>query len=145
MTTHPDSPIKAAVVSAEEQKAFETSRVDQVHGGRATMTADYLRSLIVAGTLAAVGTPRKLPMDLWPDDDPAVVQPAYERGVAVGFHMARFAKNPYLYRDELARMQAECSEAAYAAMAGMLGPVLATAVPEHPADGGSEGREHRNA
>lgn len=138
MTTH-HLPVPAVpAVSDAERAGFETSRTDLVLTGRATLTAEYLRGLIVAGQLAAAGTPRKLPQEVFPEEDPVVVQEVFDRGVAVGFHMARFARNPYLYRDQLERLRRELGEAAYAAMAGALGPVLATAVPAHPADGESD-------
>lgn len=138
MTTH-HSPIPAA--TAGEQAEFETSRADLVLAGRATLTAEYLRGLYVAGLLSVVGTPKRLPQEVFPDDDPVVVQAVHDRGVAIGLHMALALQNPGRYREQVARTRRELGEAAYVAMAGALGPVLATAVDPHPADGESA-REH---
>ncbi|MFM9373310.1 hypothetical protein [Streptomyces sp. Da 82-17] len=134
------SPSADTVPAAEDADA--TVRTDLVLGGRATMTAEYLRGLIVAGQLVAAGTPRKLPNDLFPDADPVLVQEIWDRAFAVGWQTRGLAGRPYFHRDQLARLQGELAEAGHVAMAGMVGRALATALHTHPADDASDGREH---
>lgn len=148
MTTYFHSPIEpAAANEAEGQDSaqFATVQADMVLAGRATMSAEYLRGLILAGQVASAGAPRKLPLDLFPgfpDADPVLIQEVWDRALVVGMRMERLAARPYYYRDQLERLRGELEAAGFAAMAGSVGQVLATAVPEHPADGESEGRGH---
>lgn len=138
----PSASDSEGVDQAQAQAAFETVQADMAHAGRALMTAEYWRGLILAGQAQAAGAPGKLPADLFPGVDPVVVQEVWDRAFAVGFQTAKLAARPYLRRDQLARIQGELAEAGYAAMAGSVGRALATAVYAHPADAESEGREH---
>jgi hypothetical protein len=45
---------------------------DAVLVARSAAAGDYIAGLILAAQLDTVGTPRKLPMDVWPQADPAV-------------------------------------------------------------------------
>lgn len=147
MTTH-HSPIESAAAEngqGVDSGQFAAVQADMVLAGRATLSAEYLRGLAIAGQVASAGAPRKLPLDLFPgfpDADPALIQEVWDRALVVGMRMERLAARPYYYRDQLERLRGELDAAGYAAMAGSVAQVLATAVPEHPADGESEGRGH---
>lgn len=117
---------------------------DLVLAGRAVSTGEHIAGLIAAAQLDTVGTPRKLPMDLFPDDDPEVVARVWQRALVVGVRAGQLMGSPRFSRDKLARLQGELLEAGHAAMSGMVGRSLSAAerAPEwHPADGESE-REH---
>jgi hypothetical protein len=106
-------------------------------------TAQHIAGLLNAGQLKTVGTPRKLPQDIWSDVDPAVVQEIWDRGAATGWRAAQYAAAPRFYRDELARLQGQLQDAGFEAMGRMVARsrVAAERAPEwHPADG-EEGRE----
>lgn len=142
MTTH-HSPITAP--TSDEQAAFETVRADMVLGGRASMSGQYLAGLCAAAQVASVGAPEKLPRDLFPDfpdADPALIQAVWDRALVVGMHVERLRRDPDRYRERLELIRGELEAAGYAAMAGMVRRSLAMAVPVHPADGVSDGREH---
>jgi hypothetical protein len=126
----------------QDLAAFETSRTDLSLSGRAVMTAQHLAGLIAAAELETAGRPSKLPMDLFPEADPVVVQEVWERAFVVGMYTARLAARPYFYRDQLERLRGELAAAGHSAMAGMVARSMATALSEHPADGESEGRGH---
>lgn len=118
--------------------------VDAVLAGRAVSNGERIAGLILAAQLDTVGTPRKLPMDLWPDADPELVQAVWARALVVGVRAGQFMGVPRFYRDKLYRLQGQLSEAGYAAMGGAVGRarVVAECGPDgHPADG-EEGREH---
>jgi hypothetical protein len=117
---------------------------DLVLAGRAASTGQHLAGLIAAAQLDTVGTPRKLPMDLFPGVDAAVVQEIWDRALVVGVRAGQLMAAPRFNRDRLARLQGELAAAGHAAMGGMVGRsrVAAERAPEwHPADG-ADGREH---
>jgi hypothetical protein len=118
--------------------------VDAMLAARASEAGAYIAALIVAAELDTVGTPQKLPMDLFPDDAPDTVIRVWARALAVGYRAGQLSPSPRFYRDRLATLQALLDEAGYAVMGRTLGPVLAVAqrAPEwHPVDG-EFGREH---
>jgi hypothetical protein len=118
--------------------------VDVVLAGRAVAAGEHLAGLIVAAELDTVGTPRKLPMDLFPDADPELVQEIWNRALVVGVRAGQLMAAPRFYRDKLVRLQGQLADAGWAAMGGVAGRCLpvATRAPEwHPADGDIE-REH---
>jgi hypothetical protein len=117
------------------------SAVDFVCGGRNTSTAQHIAGLLNAGQLETVGTPRKLPMDLFPDVDPAVVQEIWDRACVVAWRAAQYAAAPRFYRDQLARLQGQLREAGFEAMGAMVGRSLRIASVPHPADD-EDAREH---
>ena len=125
----------------------EVARVDGVLDARNREVAAYLAGLIASGQLDTVGSPRKLPQDLWPQADPVLqelVQEVFQRGVAVGFRAGRFFGAPRFYRDKLASLQGRLAEAGYAAMGRAMGPAVTEAYRapvRHPVDGELE-REH---
>jgi hypothetical protein len=85
-----------------------------------------------------VGRPDKLAADLFPGEDPAVVQQIWERALAVGFYAGRLSSAPRLYRDQMVRVQGEFEAAAFHAMGGLVGRSRRLVAPEsggHPADG----------
>jgi hypothetical protein len=118
--------------------------VDGALAARAVSEGERLAGLIVAGQLDTVGTPRKLPMDLFPDDDPETVARVWARALVVGVRAGQLMGTPRFYRDKLATLQAQLDRAGFEAMGRAMGPVLSVAerAPEwHPADGEVE-REH---
>jgi hypothetical protein len=141
MTVPPLSPATSASSSAEQTA---TPPVDFVLAGRAVSTGAHIAGLIAAAQLDTVGTPRKLPADLFPGVDPAVVQEIWDRALVVGVRAGQLMGAPRFNRDKLARLQGELTEAGHAAMGGMVGRSLSAAqrAPEwHPADA-EDGREH---
>ncbi|CAK7288580.1 hypothetical protein [Streptomyces misionensis] len=114
------NPAEAEVVDAEEAATFETMRTDAVLAGRAVSSAQFLAGLLAAAELETAGRPAKLPADLFPDADPAVVQAVWDRALAVGFHAGRVSAAPRLFRDQLDRVAGEFEAVGFAAMAGMV-------------------------
>jgi hypothetical protein len=143
--TSPSSPVAASSSSAsaaEEPPAVPP--VDFVLAGRAVSTGAHIAGLIAAAQLDTVGTPRKLPADLFPGVDPAVVQEIWDRAMVVGVRAGQLMTAPRFNRDKLARLQGQLQEAGFLAMGGMAGRsrVVAERAPEwHPADD-EDGREH---
>lgn len=137
-------PIPPAVPMAP---AVAVPAVDAVLAARAVSVGEHLAGLIAAAELDTVGSPRKLPMDLFPHPDPevqALVMEAWRRALVVGLRAGQLMAAPRFYRDKLTRLQGQLAEAGYAAMGRTVDPVVRAAwrAPEwHPADGG-EGREH---
>jgi len=121
--------------------------VDSVLAARAVSDGEHIAGLILAAQLDTVGTPRKLPMDLFPHPDPevqALVLEAWSRALVVGVRAGKLMSAPRFYRDKLATLQRQLEEAGHAAMAGVVARPLAVAerAPEwHPVDGEIE-REH---
>lgn len=107
---------------------------DGVLAGRAMSSAVFLAGLLANAELETVGRPEKLPQDLFPHVDPAVVQAVWDRALAVGLHAGRVSASPRLYRDQLRRVQGEFEAIGYAAMARSVGRSLRLVAP-HPADG----------
>jgi hypothetical protein len=139
MTT-PSLPKHAAGASEEQTLP---SAADFVCGGRHASTAQYLSGLMAAGQLKTAGTPRKLPMDLFPDADPVLVQEIWDRAAAVVWQAAQYAASPRFYRDELTRLQGQLQDAGFEAMGATVGRSLRLVAAAHPADdevGGT--REH---
>lgn len=104
-----------------------SAEVDLVLAGRAVASGQWIGGLIVAGQLDSVGTPRKLPADLFPGVDPVVVQEVWDRALAVGYRAGRLASAPRFNRDALERLRGQLVEAGHHAMAGMLARSLRTA------------------
>lgn len=117
------------------------SAVDSVLAARAVSNGERIAGLILAAQLDTVGTPRKLPMDLFPHPDPevqALVQAVWERALVVGVRAGQFMGVPRFYRDKLYRLQGELAAAGYAAMGRGVGgslPVALRAPEVHPVDG----------
>ncbi|MET8571818.1 hypothetical protein [Streptomyces sp. NPDC004783] len=118
-----------------EDAAFETMRTDAVLAGRAMSSGAFLAGLIASAELDTVGRPDKLATDLWPDEDPVLIQEVWDRALAVGLHAGRRSASPRLYRDEMARVSEALSEAGFHAMAGLVARSRRLVAPEaHPAD-----------
>jgi hypothetical protein len=135
---------------ASEEAAFEVMRTDAVLTGRAVSSGQAMSSgefwtgLLAAALVDTAGSPRKLPADMWPDQDPAVVQEIWDRAAAVVSRAAQFAASPWLHRDRLQSLQAQLTEAGFHAMAGSVGRSVRLVVADdalHPADA-EIGREH---
>lgn len=120
--------------------ALETARVDAVLCGRNAAAAVRIAGLIAAGQLDTAGSPRKLPMDLFPGADPEVVQAVWERALVVGVRAGQLMGAPRFYRDKLDRLQGVLAEAGFRAMGRSVGRARA-GVPSHPVDS-EDGREH---
>lgn len=135
--------IPTAPVPSTEEAAFEVMRVDAVLTGRAMLSgqacssAEFLAGLIVAAQVDTAGAPRKLPADMWPDEDPAVVQAVWDRACVVATRAAQFAASPRLHGDRLLALQGQLAEAGFHAMAGSVQRSLRLVAPQHPADGES--------
>lgn len=110
---------------------------DAVLVGRAASAGMFLAGLIANSQLATVGSPDKLPEDLFPEDDPDTVRRVWERALVVGLHAGRRSSSPALYRDEMDRMSAALVEAGYRAMGRSVARSRRLVAPElrHPADG----------
>lgn len=141
-TPGPD-PVDAAG-AVETSEAEQTVRADLVLAGRHVSTAQFLAGLMAAAELDAVGRADRLPRDLFPDADPALVQEVWEKACAVAW---RAAGQYFAARHDpavLAAVQKEFEGAGFHAMAGTVGrslTVLERAAQAHPADGQAE-REH---
>jgi hypothetical protein len=138
MTEIPTVPASSSSPSPEEDAAFERMRTDAVLGGRAMSSGEFLAGLIADGQLETVGRPDKLPADLFPEVDPAVVQTIWDRALAVGLYAGRVSAAPRLYRDQMLRVQDEFAAAGFHAMGGLVGRSRRLVAPEqqvHPADG----------
>lgn len=125
----------------------DPAAVDAELAARAVSDGEHIAGLILAAQLDTVGSPRKLPMDLFPHADPevqALVLEAWSRALVVGVRAGKLMAAPRFYRDKLATLQGRLEEAGHAAMGRTMGPAVAAAhrAPErHPADGDLE-REH---
>lgn len=121
MTTSPLTP--AADSSGPSPEQGDAGWADMVLAGRAVSTGQWIAGLIAAAQLDTVGTPRKLPADLFAhhDVDPAVVQEIWDRAVAVGVRAGRLMGAPRFNRDKLTRLQGELEGAGFAAMGPMVG------------------------
>lgn len=131
------TPAPAPVPSAEENAAFEVMSADAVFTGRAMSSGQFLAGLIANAQLATVGRPEKLPQDLFPGVDPAVVQSIWDRALAVGLHAGRRSASPRMYRDEMDRVAGQYAEIGYVAMGGSVARSRRLVAPEsaHPVDG----------
>lgn len=115
---------------------FDVLRADAVLAGRAASAGMFLAGLIANAQLATVGSPDKLPQDLFPDVDPEVVSGIWQRALAVGMHAGRASAAPRLYRDQMDRYAALFAEAGYLAMGRSVARSRALVAPEltHPGD-----------
>ncbi|MGW8702299.1 hypothetical protein ACWGOK_36160 [Streptomyces eurythermus] len=123
---------------AGEVAAFEVMRDDSVAAGRAASSGQFLAGLIAAAQLATVSRPDKLARDIWPDEDPVLVQAVWDRALAVGFHAGRTSSAPRLFRDQMERVEGVFAEVGWHAMAGSVARsrrLVAGDVPAHPVDG----------
>jgi len=129
--------IDPAGASSPEGVPVDVLRTDAVLVGRAASAGMFLAGLIANAQLATVGSPDKLPQDLFPDVDPEVAQEIFQRGLVVGLHAGRRSASPALYRDEMDRMSALCAEAGYLAMGRSVARSRRLVASEltHPADG----------
>lgn len=111
-------------------------RADATLVGRAASAGMFLAGLIANSQLATVGSPNRLPEDLFPEDDPDTVRRVWERALAVGLHAGRRSASPALYRDEMDRMSAALLEAGYRAMGRSVARSRRLVASEltHPAD-----------
>jgi hypothetical protein len=130
--------------------AFEVLSTDAVLTGRvmssgqAMSSGEFWAGLLAAALVDTAGSPRKLPRDMWPDEDPVVVQEIWDRACAVVSRAAVFASSPWLYRDRLQSVQEALTQAGFHAMAGSVHRSVRLAAREgrsHPADG-DEARGH---
>ena len=133
----------AATPAPADDAAFEVMRTDAVLTGRAMSSGEYLAGLIARAELETVGTPARLPADLFPDVDPVVVQQVWDRALAVGVQAGRAYWAPRLHPDELEASRARLAEAGFHAIGGMVGRSgrLVVRARQHPGDG-EIAREH---
>ena len=82
------------------------------------------------------------PADLFPGEDPDLVQRVWNRSAAVHFAAGVAFANPERTRERMEADRATLAEVSFAAMGGLVGRSLATPMLRHPADGDSDGREH---
>jgi len=136
MTTIPELPSPAASVWPPVPSP-ETSYADGVLSGRAMSSAVFLAGVLANSELETVGRPDRLPQDLFPHVDPAVVEAIWQRALAVGLHAGRVSASPRLYRDQFARVQGLFAEAGFVAMGRLVGRSRRVVAPEsaHPAGG----------
>ena len=122
----------------------EVARVDEVLDARIRAAAEELAGLIAAAELDTVGSPRLLPADLFPDDDPDTVRRVWARALVVGVRAGKLMQAPRFYRDKLYRLQGELAQAGYAAMGrSVRGPLSAAQrYPELHAIDDEEARGH---
>ncbi|WP_330328275.1 hypothetical protein [Streptomyces pseudovenezuelae] len=127
---------EATDAAAAEGGSFEVLRADAVLAGRAASAGMFLAGLIADGQLATVGSPSKLPADLFPDVDPAVVDAIWQRALAVGLHAGRVSAAPRLHRDQMDRIAGQFAEVGYVAMGRAVARSRRLVAPEltHPAD-----------
>ena len=138
------------VVSAEEEAAFTVLSTDAVLTGRAMSSgaamssAEFWAGLLVAALVDTAGSPTRLPADMWPDQDPVVVQEVWDRACVVAVRAAQFASSPWLHRDRLQGLQERLTEAGFHAMAGSVGRSVRLVAPvrEGLAADSEIGREH---
>jgi hypothetical protein len=116
--------------------SFEVLRADGVFVGRAHSAGEFLAGLVLNAQLATVGSPDRLPADLFPDDDPDTVARVWQRALVVGLYAGRKSVDPDRYADELARLAGELEAVGYVAMGRAVARSRALVAPElkHPAD-----------
>lgn len=142
MTEISTTPVPAD--DSAEDAAFETMCADAVLMGRAVSSGQFLAGLLAAAELETASRPDKLPMDLFSNEDPAVVQAVWDRALAVGFQAGRVSAAPRLFRDQLDRLAGEFEAAGFEAMAGSVRRSRNLVAPVReglPGDSGT-GREH---
>ncbi|MFJ7023219.1 hypothetical protein ACIQUW_33145 [Streptomyces sp. NPDC101117] len=110
----------------EDDQGAVVARADEALAARHAEVADRLAGLIAAAELDTAGTPRLLPHDLFPDDDPDTVRRVWERALVVGVRAGQLMQAPRFYRDKLWRLQGELAQAGFAAMGrSVRGPLSA--------------------
>lgn len=134
MSTPSLSPAPNTPAGSSAAVQVPSSAADFVCAGRNVSTGQYIAGLMAAAQLETVGTPRKLPMDVFPDVDPGVVQEIWDRACVVAWRASQYAAAPRFFRDELTRLQGELGEAGFAAMGAMAGRSLRLVSADHPAD-----------
>lgn len=122
MTTTPPAP------------ASDVTNTDQALADRCQTSGDYLAGLLAAGTLEAAGTVRKLPADLFPDYDPAMVEAVWQAALPVGYRAGQMSVRPRWTPDALDRLRAVLHDAGYNAMGNLAARSAAIHPPRHPAD-----------
>lgn len=129
MTTHP-TPAPAAT----NDDTTVVAAADQALADRCQTSGDYLAGLLAAATLEAAGTIRKLPSDLFPDYDPAMVEAVWQAALPVGYRAGQMSVRPRWTPDALDRLRAALSDAGYNAMGNLAARSAAVHPPRHPAD-----------
>ncbi|WP_399559420.1 hypothetical protein [Streptomyces chartreusis] len=122
----------------------EVARTDEALAARNAAAAERLAGIIADAQLDTAGSPRKLPMDLFPDFPPEMVQAVWERALVVGVRAGQLMQAPRFYRDKLHRLQAELTQAGYVAMGRAARKPLSAAAryPELHAIDDEEARGH---
>lgn len=123
MTTTPDIPVPNNVVAADSELAERCEDAGQ-----------YLAGILAAGMLDTVGRPTRLPEQMWPHVDPAVVRTIWEAGLAVGFRAGGLAGRPRWAPEDLDRVQTALDAAGYRGMARLASRSASLHPPRHPAD-----------
>ncbi|WP_069765985.1 hypothetical protein [Streptomyces sp. LUP47B] len=131
-------------MSTESVEGVDVAHVDAVLDARNAAAAVRLAGIIADAQLDTAGSPRKLPMDLFPEFPPEMVQAVWERALVVGVRAGQLMQSPRFYRDKLARLREELADAAYASMARSSDAVLSgpAAFPELHAIDDEEARGH---
>lgn len=132
MTAAPELPATGAISGTP---GAEAGWADGVLSGRAMSAAVFLAGVLATAELETVGRPEKLPQDLFPHVDPAVVEAIWQRALAVGLHAGRVSASPRLYRDQMLRVQGEFEAVGFAVMGRLVGRSRGVVDPPHPADG----------
>jgi hypothetical protein len=125
MTTHP-TPAPATTT--------DVAAADQALADRCQTSGDYLAGLLAAATLEAAGTVRKLPADLFPDYDPAMVEAVWQAALPVGYRAGQMSVRPRWTPDALDRLRAALNDAGYNAMGALAARSASIHPPRHPAD-----------
>lgn len=126
------------MTSAPITPASTVADGDQALADRCQSSGDYLAGLIAAGHLEAVGTVRKLPADLFPEYDPAMVEAVWAAALPVGYQAGRLSVRPNWTPDALNRLRAVLSDAGYHAMGRLAARSANLHPPRHPADAEAE-------
>ena len=136
MTETPTTP----AVSANEEAEFERMRTDAVLTGRVMVTGqavssgEYWAGLLAAALVDTAGSPLKLPMYMWPDQDAVVVQEIWDMACVVAVRAAQFAASPRLHGARLQMLQAQLTQAGFDAMGGSVARSRRLVEGVHPAD-----------
>ncbi|WP_331746677.1 hypothetical protein [Streptomyces sp. NBC_00842] len=107
---------------------------DQALADRCQTSGDYLAGLLAAGTLEAVGTPRKLPELLFADYDPAAVREIWNAALTVGYRAGKLSGQPKWTPEALGKLRDALNDAGYTAMGSKAARSAAIHPPRHPAD-----------
>ncbi|MGW1468522.1 hypothetical protein ACWCPT_29770 [Streptomyces sp. NPDC002308] len=123
--THPNTATPTAGSPADADRALAE---------RCQTLGDYLAGLLAAGTMAAAGTPAKLPEFLFPHIDPVVARAIYDAGATVGFQAGRLHARDRWAPGALDRAQDALQEAGFIAMGGLAARSRTVHAPRHPGD-----------